>query len=144
MRVSLLLPFAVVWCGLLAGPASSDPPKQETAKGKPDRDAELQAVKKELAELEAQIGVKEKELAELRKKAAPLRAKVAEAKKVQAVDEAIQEARSLYPHSPQSALQLMGEVVQEVWHSPEISEDTRDALLNRLITARRELVKERK
>ena len=144
MRVSMLLPFAVVLCGLMAGSASSATPEQETAKGKADGDTELQAVKKELAELATQIEVKEKELAELRKKAAPLRAKVAEAKMGQAVDVAIEDARGQYPHNPKVALQRLGEMVSEVWDSPEIGEGARGALLNRLVAARREMVKERK
>src|SRR5262249_36143438 len=142
--MSIPLPVAVVLCGLLAGSASPDTPQQETPKGEAGRDPELQAVKKELAELVAQIAVKEKELAELREKAAPLRAKVAEAKMAQAVDAAIQESRSQYPRNPKMALQLLGETVVEVWDNPEISEGARENLLNRLVTARRDLVKGRK
>jgi hypothetical protein len=140
----MLLPVAVVVCGLLAGSAWSDTPQQETTKGEADRAAELQAAKKELAELAAQIAAKEKELAELRKKGAPLRAKVADAKMAQAVDAAIQESRSQYPRNPNMALQRLGEIVAEVWYNEVITESARETLLNRLVTARRELVQGRK
>jgi chromosome segregation ATPase len=140
----MLLPVAVVLCALLAGSASSDTPGQEAAKGKADGDTDLEAVKKELAELAAQIAAKEKELAELRKKTVPLRARITEAKLALKVDAAIQEARGQYPRNRERALQLLGEIVLEVWETPEIGEDARDALLNRLVTARRDLVKERK
>jgi hypothetical protein len=144
MRLSLLLPCAVVLCGLLAGAASSDKSKPKAAKDKADRESEFQANEKELAKLEAQIAAKEKELAELKRKAAPLRAKVAEAKLTRTVETAIQEARRQYPRDPDSALQMLRWAVVEVWDKPEISERGRQALLSRLVTAREELIKGRK
>jgi chromosome segregation ATPase len=122
---------------------SSAAPKRETTTIKAD-DAELQAVKKELAELMAQIAVKEKELAELKRKTVPLRGKIAEAKWAQTVEVAIEEARLQYPRNPKGALHQLGETVAEVWDNAEIGEDARAALLDRLLTARRELVKEKK
>src|SRR5262245_35786143 len=129
------LPVAVVLGGLLVGPAAS-----ETAKGKGGPgDPELQAVKKELAELMAQIAVKEKELAELKKRAAPLRARLAEAKLTRAVEAAIQEARR-HPRNSKMALELLREMVSEVWDNAEISEGVRGTLLSRLVAARGEIV----
>src|SRR5262245_51330877 len=101
-------------------------------KGKADAETELQAIQKELAKLEAQIAV-------LKKKAGPLRVKVAEAKMARAVDEVIQEARGQYSRNPKRALELLREMLAEVWDNPQITEGARDALLIRLVTARGEL-----
>lgn len=115
-------------------------------KDKADPRSELRAIKKELAELEAQIAVKEKELVDLRKKAAPLLAKVVEAKIRPIVDEAILQARRLYPHSPAEALQVLRDAEQEIYDTrwPSIGVVARQALLKRLSTAREEFVKKRK
>jgi Skp family chaperone for outer membrane proteins len=99
-----------------------------------DAETELQAIQKELAKLEAQI-------AELKKKAGPLRVKVAEAKMARAVDEVVQEARGQYSRNPKKALELLRDMIAEVWDNPQITEGARDALLIRLVTARGELAK---
>jgi hypothetical protein len=80
----------------------------------------------------------------LKKKAGPLRVKVAEAKMARAVDEAIQEARDRYPGNPKMAIELLREIMVEVWENPQITEGVRDALLIRLVTARREVVQKQK
>ena len=119
---------------------------QPGEKGKADPDTEfwaLRAIKKELTELEAKITVKEQELADLRKKAGALQAKVVEAEWRKKVDAAIQEARILYPREPAEALEVLSEAAREI-DSRGISEGAWKALLNRLATAREELIKKRK
>lgn len=72
-------------------------------------------------------------------KEARARIEVEEQKLAQIVETTIRKANAHYPEDATAALDLLRAAVLQVWDHPDLGERTRNALLKRLVTARREL-----
>jgi hypothetical protein len=72
-------------------------------------------------------------------KAARARIEIEEQRLAQIVGTTIREANTRYPEDATAAFDLLRTTVLQVWDHPDLGEHVRDALLQRLVTARREL-----